>query len=62
MDSGITLLSTLTLLGAAQGVFLALALLNTKGGDVSAHRILALLTLLFSMDLGEEFSLPNWFF
>jgi AraC-like DNA-binding protein len=62
MDSGFELLSTLTLLGAAQGVFLALALLNTKSGDIRAHRILALLTFLFSMDLGEEFLYQIGFF
>jgi AraC-like DNA-binding protein len=62
MDSGLKLLSTLTLLGAAQGVFLALALLNTKSGDIRAHRILALLTFLFSMDLGEEFLYQIGFF
>ncbi len=55
MESGFNLLSTLTLLGTVQGAFLALALLNTKSGDIRAHRILALLTFLFSMDLGEEF-------
>ena len=55
MDGSFRLLSTLTLLGAAQGVFLALALANAKSGDTRAHRILALFTLLFSIDLGEEF-------
>ena len=62
MDDSFRLLSTLTLLGAAQGVFLALALLNTKGGDVRAHRILAFLTLIFAMDLGEEFLYQIGFF
>jgi len=62
MDIGFNLLSTLTLLGAAQGLFLALALLNSKGGDFTAHRILALFTLLFSMDLGEEFLYQTGFF
>ena len=62
MDDGFRLLSTLTLLGAAQGVFLALALLNTKSGDTRAHRVLALLTILFSMDLGEEFLYQSGFF
>lgn len=55
-------LSTLTLLGAVQGIFLALALLNTKNGDIRAHRILALLTFLFSLDLGEEFLYQIGFF
>ncbi len=62
MDNGFGLLSTLTLLGAAQGVFLALALLNTKGGDIRAHRLLALLTLFFAIDLGEEFLYQTGFF
>ncbi len=62
MDSDFKLLSTLTLLGAAQGIFLALALLHTKSGDVRSHRILALLTFLFSIDLGEEFLYQTGFF
>ena len=55
MDGDFPLLSTLTLLGAAHGLFLALALINTKSGDVKAHRILALFTVLFAVDLGEEY-------
>jgi AraC-like DNA-binding protein len=62
MDIELNLLSTLALLGAAQGLFLALALLNTKGGDVTAHRILALFTFVLSMDLGEEFLYQTGFF
>ena len=62
MDIGFNLLSTLTLLGAAQGLFLALALLNTKGGNFTTHRILALFTLVLSMDLGEEFLYQTGFF
>ena len=62
MDGSFNLLSTLTLLGAAQGVFLALALANAKSGDTRAHRILALFTLLFSMDLAEEFLYQAGFF
>lgn len=62
MDSDFNLLSTLTLLGAAHGVFLALALVNTKSGDIRAHRILALFTLVFSFDLGEEFLYQIGFF
>ncbi len=62
MDNSIGLLSTLTLLGAAQGVFLALAIFNTRGGDVRAHRILGFITLLFAMDLGEEFLYQIGFF
>ena len=62
MNAGFGPLSTLTLLGAAQGAFLALALLNTRTGDVRAHRILALLTCLFSVDLAEEFLFQIGFF
>lgn len=62
MGNGIHLLSILTILGAAQGLFLALALLNTTSGNVRAHRILALFTLLFSIDLGEEFLYQSGFF
>ena len=62
MNGSFDLLSTLTLLGAAQGVFLALALANSKSGDTAAHRILALFTLFFSIDLGEEFLYQTGFF
>ncbi len=62
MDNSFSLLSTLTLLGTAQGIFLAMALLNTKGGDIKAHHILASLTFLFAVDLGEEFLYQIGFF
>ncbi len=62
MDNSLGLLSTLTLLGAAQGVFLALALLNTRGRDIRAHRILGFMTFLFALDLGEEFLYQIGFF
>lgn len=55
MENSFNLLSTLTLLGAAQGIFLALAILNASTGDVRAQRLLALLTFIFALDLGEEF-------
>lgn len=62
MGIGFNLLSTLTLLGAAQGFFLGFALLNTRSHDSLAHRILALLTILFSIDLAEEFLYQTGFF
>ena len=62
MDDSFNLLSILTLLGAAQGMFLALSLLHASSGNTRAHRILALLTLLFSLDLGEEFLYQRGFF
>ena len=55
MQPAIDLYSAIMLLGAAQGMFLALALVNAKGGLPAAHRLLALLTLLFSIDLGLAF-------
>lgn len=62
MDNGINLLSLFSLLGAAQGIFLAQALLNTQSGNTKAHRKLALFTFLFSIDLGEEFLYQIGFF
>ncbi len=59
---GFNLLSVLTLLGAAHGVFLALALVNTSTGDLKAHRILAFFTATFALDLGEEFLYQTGFF
>jgi hypothetical protein len=47
--------SNILLLGAAQGLFLALALLNARGGNLVAHRLLALLTFVFAIDLAQEY-------
>ena len=62
MENSFNLLSILTLLGAAQGFFLGLALINTRSGDQKAHRILGLLTFLFALDLAEEFLYQTGFF
>jgi len=51
----VTLFSIIMLLGAAHGLFLALALVNAKGGSRVGHFLLALLTLAFAIDLGHEF-------
>lgn len=51
MQPTIDLYSAIMLLGATQGMFLALALVNAKSGLSVAHRLLALLTLLFSVNL-----------
>ena len=55
MAPEITLFSIIMLLGAAHGVFLALALINTKGAGEAGHNYLAVLTLAFAIDLGHEF-------
>ena len=55
MEPSITLYSSILLLGAAHGLFLALALVNVKSGNAVAHRLLALLTLTFAVDLGVDF-------
>ncbi|MCU7842529.1 MAG: AraC family transcriptional regulator [Candidatus Thiodiazotropha sp. (ex Monitilora ramsayi)] len=55
MEPSIDLYGVVLILGAAHGLFLALALLNAKRGNTTGHRLLALLTLLFSIDLGFEF-------
>lgn len=58
MAAGLNVLSIVTALGAAQGVFMALALLNhssDEGSTQSAHGKLALLIFLLSLDLAEEF-------
>jgi hypothetical protein len=46
---GLNFLAVLNLLGAAQGVLLALALLTTKGANETANRLLAALTLTISI-------------
>ena len=55
MAPEITLFSIIMLLGAAHGLFLALALINTKGAGDAGHDYLAVLTLAFAIDLGHEF-------
>ena len=50
-----TLYSSVLLLGAAHGVFLAIALVNVKGGNAVARRLLAFLTLVLASDLGVDF-------
>lgn len=55
MDPAITLYATVLLLGAAHGVFLAIALVNVKGGNPLARRLLAMLTVVFAADLGVDF-------
>ncbi|MEW8693094.1 MAG: helix-turn-helix domain-containing protein [Candidatus Thiodiazotropha endolucinida] len=57
MEPGFNLYSTILLMGAAHGLFLALALLNARGGNVTAHRFLAALTLVFVADLIDSFFL-----
>ena len=59
IDPELNLYTSVLLLGAAQGVFLALALLTTRSGNVGAHRLLALLTLTFAADLGVDFLLHS---
>lgn len=55
MDAKISLFSVVLLLGAAHGVFLALALVHARQGNRVAHRILAVITLVFALDLIGEF-------
>lgn len=55
MEPASGLYSSILLLGAAHGLFLALALINVKGGNALARRFLALLTLAFATDLAVDF-------
>ncbi|MCG7861999.1 MAG: helix-turn-helix domain-containing protein [Candidatus Thiodiazotropha endolucinida] len=55
MEPRIDLYAVMLLLGAAHGLFLTLVLLNAKDRDVKGHRFLALLTLVFTLDLGLAF-------
>jgi AraC-like DNA-binding protein len=54
-DPEITLLSVFFLVGAAQGVFFAVALFSGKSTDKPASRYLAFLLLIFSSELLSEF-------
>jgi AraC-like DNA-binding protein len=55
LEASTTLYSGILLLGAAHGVFLAIALINVNTGNVIALRLLALLTLTFAIDLCVNF-------
>ncbi|MES9969675.1 MAG: helix-turn-helix transcriptional regulator [Candidatus Thiodiazotropha sp.] len=55
MEPSIDLYAVILLLGAAHGLFLTIVLLNAKAGDLKAHWFLALLTLVFTLDLGLAF-------
>ncbi len=55
-------MSILTLLGFTHGLFLASALFNAKNRNARPNRALGLLTLLFTIDLGEEFLYQIGFF
>lgn len=54
-DPKITLLSVFFLIGAAQGIFFAVALFSGKLTDKTASRYLAFLLLLFAFELFSEF-------
>lgn len=49
INIGLSFLAVLNLLGAGQGVLLALALLSAKDGNKTANRLLAALTLTISV-------------
>ncbi|MES9825292.1 MAG: helix-turn-helix domain-containing protein [Candidatus Thiodiazotropha endolucinida] len=55
MEPTIDLYAVALLVGAAHGLFLALVLFNAKGDNRLGHRLLALLTLIFTIDLGIQF-------
>ncbi len=47
------IISIITALGIGQGVFLSIAILGIKSGNIKANRILALLMLLMSISIGH---------
>src|SRR3954465_10330834 len=49
MNPAFTFLAVLNLIGAAQGLLLTLVLLTVKGGNETANRLLAALTLTISI-------------
>ncbi|MEW8333619.1 MAG: helix-turn-helix domain-containing protein [Candidatus Thiodiazotropha sp.] len=55
MEPVVDLYAIVLQLGAAHGLFLTLLLLNARHGDAPGHLFLALLTLVFTIDLGLEF-------
>jgi len=62
MDPGLNLFSIVLLLGAAHGLFLALALLHAPTGNVIAHRMLAIIILILALDLGNEFLYQSYYY
>lgn len=59
MQPATTFFSSILLLGAAHGVFLALALINVRRGNKIALRLLALLTLTFAADIGVDYLITS---
>ena len=55
METLTTIYSSILLLGAAHGAFLAFALISVSTGNLVALRLLALLTLTFAVDLAVNF-------
>ncbi len=55
MFNTFSILSSIFLLGAGQGVFLSFALLGSKAGNLKANRYLAAVTLVFTVTLIEYF-------
>ena len=55
METLTTIYSSILLLGAAHGAFLAFALISVSTGNPVALRLLALLTLTFAVDLAVNF-------
>lgn len=62
MEFNLNSFSIILLIGIAHGVFLSLVLLIVQKGNVLAHRILAIITLIFSFDLAGEFLYQTEYF
>ena len=62
MEPNISLFAIVILLGAAQGLFLAIALLYARGGNLVAHRLLAVLTFAFVVELADAFLYHTHFY
>ncbi len=62
MTPEIDLLSIIYLIGAAQGIFLVVALLDKKIANKQANRYLAVFLLIFTLSLIDEFLFQSHFF
>jgi len=62
LEPAISIFAIVVLLGAAQGLFLAIALLYARGGNRVANRILAVLILAFVVELADTFLYHTYFY
>jgi AraC-like DNA-binding protein len=62
VETSINFYSSILLIGAAQGLFLSLVLINSRGNKYTTHRFLAFLILTFVIDMMYHFLLASGYY